>query len=40
MNITIDIIIIIMNITLGLGIAAKPKVFGYSFAERLNTLRS
>jgi len=31
---------IIINITLGSGVAARAKAFGYSFAERHNTFRS
>jgi len=33
-------IINIINITLGLSVAAKPKSLGHIFAERPNTLRS
>jgi len=35
-----NIIINIINITLGSSVAARPKVVGHIFAERLNTLRS
>ena len=35
-----NIIINIINITLGSDVAAKPKTLGYIFAERPNTLRS
>jgi hypothetical protein len=35
-----NIIINIINITLGSGVAAKPKTLGYSFAEKPNTFRS
>ena len=35
-----NIIIVIINITLGSSVAVKPKAFGYIFAERPNTLRS
>jgi len=35
-----NIIINIINITLGSSIPAKPKVLGYIFAQRPNTLRS
>jgi hypothetical protein len=35
-----NIIINIINITLGLSVAAKPKTFGYIFTKRPNTLRS
>jgi hypothetical protein len=31
---------IIINITLGSSVAARPKTLGYIFAERHNTLRS
>ena len=31
---------IIINITLGSSVAARPKTLGYIFAERPNTLRS
>jgi len=34
-----NIIINIINITLGLGIAATPKILGYNFAKRPNTFR-
>jgi hypothetical protein len=30
----------IVNITLGSSVAARPKAFGYIFAEKPNTLRS
>ena len=35
-----NIIIVIINITLGSSVAVKPKAFGYIFAKRPNTLRS
>jgi hypothetical protein len=35
-----NIIINIINITLGSGVAATPKIFGYSFTKRPNTFRS
>jgi hypothetical protein len=35
-----NIIINIINITLGSSVAGRPKAFGYIFAERPNTLRS
>jgi hypothetical protein len=35
-----NIIINIINITLGSSVAAKPKALGHIFAERPNTLRS
>jgi hypothetical protein len=35
-----NIIINIINITLGLGVAATPKTLGYSFAKRPNTFIS
>jgi len=35
-----NIIINIINITLGLGVAAIPKTLGYSFTKRSNTFRS
>jgi len=35
-----NIIINIINITLGSSVAVKPKTIGYSFAERRNTFRS
>jgi len=35
-----NIIINIINITLGLSVTTKLKVFGYIFVERPNTLRS
>jgi hypothetical protein len=35
-----NIIINIVNITLGSSIAARPKTLGYIFTERHNTLRS
>jgi len=35
-----NIIINIINITLGSSVAARPKAFGYIFAEKPNTLRS
>jgi len=35
-----NVIINIINNILGLRVAARPKAFGYIFAERLNTLRS
>jgi hypothetical protein len=35
-----NIIINIINITLGSNVAARPKTLGYIFAERPNTLRS
>jgi len=34
-----NVIINIINITLGAGVAAKPKTLEYSFAERPNTFR-
>jgi hypothetical protein len=30
----------IINIIFGLGVAVKSKIFGYSYVERSNTLRS
>jgi hypothetical protein len=35
-----NIIINIINITLGSSVVARPKVFGYLFTERPNTLKS
>ena len=35
-----NVIINIINITLGSSVATKPKTLGYSFAERRNTFRS
>jgi len=35
-----NVIINIINITLGLGATAKPKTLWYSFAEKPNTFRS
>jgi hypothetical protein len=35
-----NIIINIINITLGSSVAARPKAFGYIFAKKPNTLRS
>jgi hypothetical protein len=35
-----NVIINIINITFGSGVAAKLKTFGYSFAERPNTFKS
>jgi hypothetical protein len=35
-----NVIINIINITLRSVVAAKPKSFGYSFAERPNTFKS
>ena len=35
-----NIIINIINITLGSSVATRPKALGYMFAERHNTLRS
>jgi hypothetical protein len=35
-----NVIINIINITLGSGVAAKPKTLGYNFAEKPNTFRS
>jgi len=35
-----NIIINIINITLGLGVAAIPKTLGYNFAKKPNTFRS
>jgi len=35
-----NVIINIINITLGSGIAAKPKTLWYSFAERPKTFKS
>jgi len=35
-----NIIINIINITLGSGVVAKPKILGYNFVERPNTFRS
>jgi len=35
-----NIIINIINITLGSSVAARPKAFDYIFAEKPNTLRS
>jgi hypothetical protein len=35
-----NIIINIINITLGSSVAARPKALGYIFTERHNTLRS
>ena len=35
-----NVIINIINITLGLGAAVKPKTLWYSFAEKHNTFRS
>jgi len=35
-----NIIINIINITLGLGVVATPKTLGYSFAKKPNTFRS
>jgi len=34
-----NVIINIINITLGSGVAAKPKTLGYNFAEKHNTIR-
>jgi len=34
-----NVIINIINIILGLGIAAKPKTLGYNFAEKSKTFR-
>jgi len=39
-NIIINIIICIINITLGSGIAARPKAIVSNFANRLNALGS
>jgi hypothetical protein len=35
-----NIIINIINITLGSGVVATPKTLGYSFAKKPNTFRS
>jgi len=35
-----NIIINIINITLGSSVAVRPKAFGYIFAEKPNTLKS
>jgi hypothetical protein len=35
-----NVIINIINITLGLGVAIKPKTLGYNFAKKPNTFRS
>jgi len=35
-----NVIINIINIILGLGIATKPKILGYNFAKKPNTFRS
>jgi hypothetical protein len=35
-----NIIINIINITLGSGVATTPKTLGYNFAKRPNTFRS
>jgi hypothetical protein len=35
-----NIIIDIINITLGLSVVAKTKILGYDFAERPNTFKS
>jgi len=35
-----NIIIDIINITLGLSVTAKPKIFGYDFAERSKIFKS
>ena len=35
-----NVIINIINITLGSGVATKPKTLGYNFAEKPNTFRS
>jgi hypothetical protein len=35
-----NIIIDIINITLGSSVAAKPKILGYVFAEKPNTFKS
>ena len=35
-----NVIINIINITLRLGVAAKPETLGYSFAKNPNTFRS
>jgi hypothetical protein len=35
-----NVIVNIINITLGSGVADKLKTFGYSFAKRPNTFRS
>jgi hypothetical protein len=35
-----NIIINIINITLGSGVATRPKALGHIFAEKPNTLRS
>lgn len=34
-----NIIINIINITLGSGVVAKPKIFGYNFAEKPNIFK-
>jgi hypothetical protein len=35
-----NVIINIINITLGSGVATKPETFGYNFAKKPNTFRS
>jgi hypothetical protein len=35
-----NVIINIINITFGSGVAAKPKTLRYNFAEKLNTFKS
>jgi hypothetical protein len=35
-----NVIINIINIILGSGVAAKPEILGYNFAERPNTFKS
>jgi hypothetical protein len=35
-----NVIINIINITLGSGVAVKPKTLGYSFVKKPNTFRS